>query len=580
MSTYSAHGLIQPGLPGLCGVEVAVDKLSTSDDQQRGAVFTRREVVDFILDLSGYTVDAPLCQLRLLEPSFGNGDFLLPIIERLLDHRENKLGGVDPMSLSSCIQAVELHKETFEKTRRRIVEYLASRLKSSLHAESLANKWLIQGDFLLTELAEPFNIVVGNPPYVRQDMVPDILMEAYRARYKTIYDRADLYIPFIERSLIALAQDGCLSFICADRWVKNRYGGRLRKLVSDRFRLKIYVDMVGTQAFQSEVSAYPSIFVISREKPGPTRISSRPSLEPSSLRLLSSALKCSDSSCQSLGIREVNAVTQGDAAWVLNDNDQLPLLRRLEATYPTLEQAGCKVGIGVATGADQAFIGDYALLDVEPDRKLPLAMTRDIQTGVVIWQGLGVINPFSDDGRLVDLEQYPKLRKYLEDRKEVISSRHVAMKSKQKWYRTIDRIYPDLTSKPKLLIPDIKGNAHIVFDEGKFYPHHNLYFVTSDTWDMRALQAVLLSSITRLFIGNYSTTMRGGYLRYQAQYLRKIRIPHWNTLSQSLRNRLSEVCLSQNIALCDQVIAELYCLSQDEVRLLQSTKDVHGARSS
>ena len=46
---------------------------------------------------------------------------------------------------------------------------------------------------------------------------------------------------------------------------------------------------------------------------------------------------------------------------------------------PTLEEAGCKVGIGVATGADQAYIGPFDELDVEPDRKLPLVMTRDIR---------------------------------------------------------------------------------------------------------------------------------------------------------------------------------------------------------
>ena len=69
-------------------------------------------------------------------------------------------------------------------------------------------------------------------------------------------------------------------------------------------------------------------------------------------------------------------------------------MRRLEAEYPTIEEAGCKVGIGVATGADQVFIGHFDDLDVEPDRKLPLVMTRDILEGSVKWRGLGVINPF------------------------------------------------------------------------------------------------------------------------------------------------------------------------------------------
>ena len=81
------------------------------------------------------------------------------------------------------------------------------------------------------------------------------------------------------------------------------------------------------------------------------------------------------------------------------------LVRRLERDYPAIEDAGCKVGIGVATGADKAFIGPYDQLDVEDDRKLRLAMTRDISSGEVDWRGLGIVNPFGEDGRLVDLDE-------------------------------------------------------------------------------------------------------------------------------------------------------------------------------
>ena len=94
----------------------------------------------------------------------------------------------------------------------------------------------------------------------------------------------------------------------------------------------------------------------------------------------------------------------------MESSDQLALVRRLERDFPLIEEVGCKIGIGVATGADQAFIGTYDELDVEPDRKLPLAMTRDIITGTVKWRGLGVVNPFADEGGLVDLAKFPKLK--------------------------------------------------------------------------------------------------------------------------------------------------------------------------
>ena len=135
-------------------------------------------------------------------------------------------------------------------------------------------------------------------------------------------------------------------------------------------------------------------------------------------------------------------------------------------------------------------------------------MTRDILSGRVEWRGFGVVNPFNDDGGLVELRRYPRLRNYLELRKDQIASRHVAQKAPANWYRTIDRIYPALTYEPKLLIPDIKGKAHIVYEDGKLYPHHNLYYITSRDWDLKALRAVLRSGIARLFISTYSTRMR------------------------------------------------------------------------
>ena len=70
-------------------VKNAVASMANADRRGRGSVFTRREVVDFILDLAGYTTDQRLWEMSLLEPSFGDGDFLLPCIERLFQSIED-----------------------------------------------------------------------------------------------------------------------------------------------------------------------------------------------------------------------------------------------------------------------------------------------------------------------------------------------------------------------------------------------------------------------------------------------------------------------------------------------------------
>lgn len=556
--------LRKPTLFGDCPVTAAVHALASAGTEQRGAVFTRREVVEFILDLVGYMADQPLTQMRLLEPSFGGGDFLIPAIDRLLDAWV-QTGRPEPyLALADAIRAVELHRQSYEDTRRKVIAHLRSSGIAHSTAESLADQWLIFGDYLLIDLRERFDVVIGNPPYVRQELIADALMAEYRARYRTIYDRADIYVPFIERSLQSLTQAGRLGFICADRWMKNRYGGPLRQLVADDFHLKVYVDMVDTPAFHTEVIAYPAIVVIGREKGGATRVAHRPLIDSQNLTMLARVLRSGNKPDAGSGVKEFPRVAAGAEPWILESSDQLALIRRLEQDFPAIEDAGCKVGIGVATGADQAFIGPFDALDVESDRKLPLVMTRDILSGSVSWRGFGVVNPFADNGRLVDLDNYPRLRTYLETHRDQIAGRHVARKAPANWYRTIDRIYPELAGKPKLLVPDIKGEAHIVYENEGLYPHHNLYYITSESWDLRALQAVLLSGIARLFVAVYSTKMRGGYLRFQAQYLRRIRVPAWSDVPPHLRERLIAAATAMDAAACNQAVFELYGLSPDE----------------
>lgn len=556
--------LREPSLFGECAVTAAVTALASAGVKERGAIFTRREVVDFILDLSGYHAGRALHDLRLLEPSFGEGDFLIPAIDRLLASW-TAAGRPAPVgSLIDAIRAVELHRVTFENTRRKVAMHLRATGISAAEAEALCDAWLIYGDFLLVPLSGRFDAVVGNPPYIRQEMIADALMSEYRARYRTIYDRADIYVPFIERSLSCLSPGGRLGFICADRWMKNRYGGPLRQHVAENFHLKIYVDMVDTPAFHSDVIAYPAITILTREKNKATRIAHRPPIEAKALSNLARALLAEGRLDPTSGVKEMHGVAAGAAPWILESSDQLALVRRLEAAFSPLEVAGCKVGIGVATGADQAYIGPFDQLDVEPSRKLPLVMTRDIKEGSVAWRGLGVINPFGPDGRLVDLADFPKLRRYLEVRREDIRGRHVAQKAPANWYRTIDRIYPEVAVKPKLLIPDIKGAAHIVYENQGLYPHHNLYFITSESWDLHALQAVLMSGIARLFVAVYSTKMRGGYLRFQAQYLRRIRVPQWSRVPTRLKTALIAAGQQGNVHAANRAVFELYGLSEDE----------------
>lgn len=543
--------------------EVDARSFFSDSDIERGEVFTRREVVDFILDLTKWTVESGLSQARLLEPSAGSGDFVIPAVERLLLSQDWQLD-----DLASRVRAVEVNLASLAECRRRLDELLATHQFSSREREKLLDTWLIHGDFLTCELDGHFTHVIGNPPYVRQEALPNALLQLYRSRFETMYDRADLYVPFFERGLSLLSMEGKLGFICADRWMKNKYGGPLRKLISKNYHLDCYVDFTGCPAFHNEVVAYPAVTIIRRGTGTDTRTARRPQIDSKALGSLAHKLLAKGSS---LAAGRVVEVVSGDAPWLLENPARLNVIRALEATLPKIEEAGCQVGIGVATGIDKIYIRSDDDLPVEDERKLPLAMTRDIVNGEIVWGGKMLLNPFDGDSpKLVDPNQFPKFKAYIEEHRESISKRHVAKKNPANWFKTIDRIYPTLTKTPKLLIPDIKGEASVVYDSGEFYPHHNFYYLTSNEWNLHALQAVLLSSVTQAFIATYSLKMRGDCLRYQAQYLRRIRLPLWSGISAKMRSQLISAGQSRCPSRIESVVQEFYGLSDGDWNILKS----------
>lgn len=537
-------------------------------DKERGAVFTKQPVVDFMLDLIGYTPSLPLYERRILEPSFGGARFLLTAVDRLLASWRAHSEASDYSELLDALRAVELDTETYEAVKRHLREHLVEQGFSEFEAAKLAEAWLVQGDFLWAELDGLFDFVIGNPPYVRQELIPDESLVAYRAAFSTMVGRADLYVAFIERCLDLLAPQGRLSFICADAWVRNEYGRALRRKVASEFHMREYVDMYGVEAFEAEVSAYTSIFDIERGQPGTTVATKALSADVDHLTALARAM--TGAPTKGLApVRAVERLASDGSPWLLSVASQVSVIEDLEARFPTLQEAGLRVGIGVATGADKVFVAPLDGLDVEDDRKLPVAMGRDVSRGRLEWSGKGVLNPYSEGGGLVDLAQYPRLAAYLEPHFELLAKRHTAKENVTKrWYKTIDRITPSLTWEPKLLIPDIRGDGDsIAYDEGTVYPHHNLYFITSQTWNLRALQALLRSGIAHLFVEAYSTRLGGGYLRFQAQNLKRIRVPHWDSISDEDKAAMTEAGERGN-RLDPSLIERIYGLDSGELAFL------------
>ncbi|GGZ76475.1 Eco57I restriction-modification methylase domain-containing protein [Streptomyces bluensis] len=512
--------------------------------QNFGAVFTRRWVVDLILDLSGYTADVDLTQLTAVEPSVGDGAFLSAMADRLLTARATHAPDATWASLAGCIRAWDL-QESHVKTCRELAS--ASLRAAGCPAEianSLATSWVRAGDFLLdTPDEEAADFVLGNPPYIRiEDLAPDLLA-AYRRACPTMGGRADVYIGFLERSLDLLKPGGRLGFICADRWMRNQYGKRLRqKIAKQGFALDYALTMHEVSAFAVEVSAYPAITVL-RHGPQRTAIlgNAAEAFGPAeATRFQTWAL--TDSTVELLepsvtGARLPHWQSTADS-WPDGSPHLLAWLDELNERFHPLESSDShtRISIGVATGADAVYVTKNAEA-AEPERMLPLAMAADIASGTFIWGGNYLVNPWEQNG-LVSLADWPELRRYLTQNSAAVRGRAIAKKNERTWHRTIDRVTLPLTKQPMLLLQDMKARIHPVLAPAGFYPHHNLYYIVSETWDLEVLGGLLLSEAVERQVAAYCVKMRGGTLRFQAQYLRRVRVPQQEEIHEVVQEEL------------------------------------------
>ena len=507
--------------------------------RELGAIFTRRWVAELVLDLAGYTADEPLWADTVIEPACGHGAFLDVIVDRLLVSCER--AGVDPRTLGAAIVAMDVDPDAVAVSRAATSRRLTESGMSRKDATKLARSWIRAGDFLKSARSLPLaRWVVGNPPYVRIEDVSREDMAVYRAEWTTMSGRADLYVGFYEAGLGRLKEGGRLTFICADRWMRNRYGAGLRALVEQDFCIDACIVMHAVDAFEDRVSAYPAITVIGSDPQGEALV-----------------VDASDAFDSEAASRLVKAYKRGAAPVVVDDTfraswlptwprgagswpaavpEQLALLSALEARLPTLAETDAHVSVGVATGADDVYVVSSPDL-VEAQFLHPTLAARETAFGGIEWKRRYLVSPWTAEG-LADLEEFPRLSAYLQQNRPRLVQRHVAKNNPERWWRTIDRVDPRIVGKQKLLVPDLKDRIHPVYDQGMFMPLHSLYYITSESWDLPVLGGLLMSDIANMFVEAYSVRMANGYMRVSAQYLRRVRVPRPEALSRQVADEL------------------------------------------
>lgn len=511
------------------------DKIKRKTGRNHGVVFTSSNIVNFILDEVDYRQDINLSNVRILEPAAGNGSFALEIVKRL--YNSSIIYTFDFISaFKKNVRFVEVDSHSYSHLIVRINQFLT---KNNIDYQIHEDDEVLNTDFLTHYFYEYFDCIVGNPPYIRHELIPEKYKREYRKRFKTFKYRADIYVLFFERSLQLLNKKGLLSFICSNRWLYNQYGQLLRDEIAQNYNLKKILNIENASPFDENVIAYPCI----------TTIENCP--RKMELYYFESSLEVIN--FNSLEFQKIKNPT--DSSW---ENVFLKYNINHSALDGIIEQ-GFEIGIGVATGADKIFIiNETKKNEIENTRLLPIITTKDLLSERINWRKQFVINPY-ENGHLCDLEKYPKLKHYFEQNKEKLKQRHTAKVNHEKWFKTIDKIKPELVTKPKLLLPDIAGIKKLLIDNGEFYPHHNLYYITGQPVDkLKILASILMSDFIREQLSQIGIRMNGGFPRFQAQILKKLRIPNIGNLTSVEKTTLIESYDNLDLLNINKIIRK-YC---------------------
>jgi hypothetical protein len=516
---------------------------------QHGTVLTRKEVVNFMLDVLGYSPSKDLSNLKVLDPSGGEGVFIIQCIERLSK-------SADKFNFNFYESFKQLLVVEFDLEKAKIIQNnIRNKLKElgRLYEVNNPDKIVRNEDFLVGSFNK-FDVVVGNPPYVRHENIPIDRKILYREIFSTFRHRSDLYIAFYEKGLNILTNEGRLCYVCSNRWMKNKYGEKLKHFITSNYNIPLIINLEKANPFEEKVYGYASITLIDNYNFDFNEMLHYYECDDVEYLNNISTNFLNNVGLENEKIKHTILQKPKDSEWFFNKNQ----LGISDEHYTGIEDQGFKIGIGVATGADAVFMGENLDKAIEKNLLIPIISSKNLKNGYIKWDDNYLLNPYENGGdNLIDLDKYPKAKKYLMKHESILRKRYVAKKHPDKWFKTIDKIHINILNKPKILLNDISQNKFIALEMGNYYPHHNLYYITGNNVDdLKIVGAFLMSDFIKNQLQYISNLMHGGYVRWQSQNLRKLFIPKISKLTIQQKEILEKAFDSKNIIDINKIVNE------------------------
>ena len=447
-------------------------------------------------------------------------------------------------------------------------------------------------------LEEGFDLVIGNPPYLRiqgiretNSAFADFLTKTYKAASGSF----DLYTVFVEKSLELINSNGIVNFIMPTKWTNAAFGKGLRGIISEKSAANKIINFGAYQVFNA--STYTGLQLFKPNSPELLYFELDRDLKSNGeLAQYLQTLKTEDGS-----ILAKEKLTQ--EIWTLTSGATSKIIDKLNLQPRRISDVFEKIFQGLATSKDDVYFIYDAIVDknkvvgfskqlnrtieIERDFVKPLLKGEDVHKYEKITTNRFVVFPYKLVNGNAELykedeikNQFPLGYSYLKECEDVLRDREKGrLKNDTFWYRYIYPKNLTLFANEKLVAPEISLGGNFSYDlNGQYYSTTTIYGYIkkeeiSDSY--KSLMAILNSKLLWWYLVNTGTVLANGYFRFKPNYLKPFPMPNISPekdyLLETLVNQildlkqnkpeLSTKNLEEQI---DEIIFEMYHLTEDE----------------
>jgi hypothetical protein len=435
-----------------------------------------------------------------------------------------------------------------------------------------------------------FDIVIGNPPYVQIQKLPEEAKEQLKKQgYNTFAKTADLYCLFYERGLNILRPEGVLTFISSNKFFRAGYGESLRRLLNEAKEIQTIIDFGEFPVFAAGTD--PCILLAVNKVPNIGKISAVVVKDVSGIQNVRWTL-------ERIGFELDRSALNADG-WTLEGTGVMALLGKIRAAgNPLGEHVNGKFYYGIKTGFNEAFVIDRATRDqlISEDKKSaelikPWLRGQDIKRWYADYQDLYVINIQSgsnaqwlwtgkDAGKAEAIfkKEYPAIFNHLKQHKKKLMARD---DQGQYYWELRSCAYNDEFEQPKIVYADIAKLMRASYDTEGMFCANTMYILPTDSLFLLGyLNGQLFDWYARNTFQSLGDPWKGGRLRYIAQYMEKVPVPAATPAQQkeiealveqilALKKRNPDADVSALEAEIDQLVYKLYSLTPAEIKIIE-----------